>query len=323
MAPTLDETLGAFYIGVIAGAALWGISCMQTYLYYTSYPRDLPQLKVLVFVVWGLDTVHQVLISHAVYIYSVKNFANPAILGEVVWSVLAEVVINALTSLIVQYFFVYRIWRLSNANYLLTVPVAVLSLGQFLGFVVYCVKAYGGHFTTFPQILTLKDLDVALNIITAVTDLAIAAVLTYLLHRSRTGFRRSDSVITKLIVFTVNTGLLTSINAMCSFISYVANPTSFIYICFFFVMGRLYANSLLATLNARNNIREQSRNDSNTLQSIPMDSRAMKADAFHPSAQRPNVAVKVSTMLESDADYSVADEQNSISKTRSLTGAQA
>jgi Family of unknown function (DUF6534) len=38
----------------------------------------------------------------------------------------------------------------------------------------------------------------------------------------------------------------------------LAIPTSFVYILFYFNIGRLYCNSLLATLNARNMIRSGS-----------------------------------------------------------------
>ncbi|VDC05156.1 unnamed protein product [Peniophora sp. CBMAI 1063] len=312
MPATLDETLGAFYIGVVVGAALWGVSCLQTWIYYTSYPDDPVYMKLLVFVIWALDTLHQALVSHGVYIYLITNFANLAILNTVVWSVLAEVVVNALTAFIVQLFLTYRVYKLSQKNYWLTIPCVCLSLGQFIGFMVYSGKAYAGNFTTFEQVLTLKNLDISLNVVTAATDVAIAGTLTYLLHKSRTGFRKTDTIVKKLIIFVVNTGLLTSINALCSLITYSARPDTFLYICFFFVMGRLYSNSLLATLNARRGISEQSRNDSHSLQSIPMNAgRTANLSGFQPGAQS-NVAVKVDTTLEyaRDGDYAERAEEH-------------
>ncbi|EED77902.1 predicted protein [Postia placenta Mad-698-R] len=65
-------------------------------------------------------------------------------------------------------------------------------------------------------------------------DLLIAITLSVLLHGSRTGYRRSDGLINKLIAVL---------------------PTAFIYVAFFFLMGRLHTNSLLATLNARKILR--------------------------------------------------------------------
>jgi len=53
----------------------------------------------------------------------------------------------------------------------------------------------------------------------------------------------------------MNTGLLTSICAVASLVSITAAPNTFYYIGFFFCIGRLYCNSLLAALNVRKNIR--------------------------------------------------------------------
>ena len=45
----------------------------------------------------------------------------------------------------------------------------------------------------------------------AVTDTSIAVTLIVLLRRSRTGFEKSDNIINRLIVFTVNTGAIPSL----------------------------------------------------------------------------------------------------------------
>ncbi|KJA12528.1 hypothetical protein HYPSUDRAFT_210434 [Hypholoma sublateritium FD-334 SS-4] len=57
------------------------------------------------------------------------------------------------------------------------------------------------------------------------------------------------------ILFSVNTGVLTSLCAVASLISIVCAGDTFLYISFFFCIGRLYTNSLLAALNARKMIR--------------------------------------------------------------------
>ena len=67
---------------------------------------------------------------------------------------------------------------------------------------------------SFLDLLSLDWLLKLTNSINAVTDILITATLIALLHRSRTGFRRSDNMINRLILFTVNTGALTSILAI-------------------------------------------------------------------------------------------------------------
>lgn len=75
----------------------------------------------------------------------------------------------------------------------------------------------------------------SVNVLGAVADFLIALILVFYLRRSRTGFKRlvpaspdiivlnlgyrSDHMITKLIFFSVSTGLLTSVCAIASLVS--------------------------------------------------------------------------------------------------------
>ena len=44
----LDSTLGAALIGCFVAAALHGVTTLQTFIYYTTYPRDRLGLKLMV-----------------------------------------------------------------------------------------------------------------------------------------------------------------------------------------------------------------------------------------------------------------------------------
>jgi len=78
-----------------------------------------------------------------------------------------------------------------------------------------------------------------------------------MLAKSRTGFRRTDSLVNILLVYTINTGLLTGIVAMLCFILYAVMPDTYIFMAIFLNLSKLYLNALLATLNARSNLRDQ------------------------------------------------------------------
>lgn len=97
----------------------------------------------------------------------------------------------------------------------------------------------------------LDNLSRAVNAMGAASDLAIALTLVALLHRARTGFRRSETIINRLILFSINTGLLTSMCAVLSLVTITVFPSTFIYMTFFVCVSRLYTNTLYATLNAR------------------------------------------------------------------------
>ncbi|KAJ3933824.1 MAG: hypothetical protein NXY57DRAFT_997241 [Lentinula lateritia] len=146
----------------------------------------------------------------------------------------------------------------------------------------------------------LKGLSITVNVLAAVADTYIAGLLTLLLHTSRTGFQRSDSIINKLIIFSINTGALTSLCAIASMLSILLAPATFIYISFFFCMGRLYANSLLATLNIRTLIRKEGGSNvqaSGDTGSIPLGN--YNTSIFNPPS---TISVKIDTSREFTTD---------------------
>ncbi|PIL29372.1 hypothetical protein GSI_09423 [Ganoderma sinense ZZ0214-1] len=81
-----------------------------------------------------------------------------------------------------------------------------------------------------------------------VTDIYNALVLCYFLYKARTGFNtRTDSVINVLLLYTVNTGLITSVFALACFITYAAMPTNYVFLTLYFPLSKLYFNALLAS----------------------------------------------------------------------------
>ncbi|KAJ6478518.1 hypothetical protein C8R47DRAFT_634464 [Mycena vitilis] len=298
----LDKTLGVSFIGVVVAAGLHGVSCVQAWWYYT-HQNDRWPLKLLVGAVMIFDTVHQALISHTVYTYLITNYNNSGELNQIVWSLLVEVLFNGLTALLVQSFLTVRIWRLSNGNKWLTGIASLLVLGEF-----GCVLAYVAislRLHTFVQLGELKVLSIVVNTLAAVGDVFIAATLCALLHRSRTGFHRSDTMIRKLTIFAINTGLVTSLCAIASLVSIVVSPHSFIYILFFFCMGRLYCNSLLATLNARKMIRGAADGVHTTSENLSLSLREFPKNAsLSMASKRPNISIKIDTTQEFNRDVS-------------------
>jgi len=91
----------------------------------------------------------------------------------------------------------------------------------------------------------------------AAADILIAVSLVYFLGRNRTGFEATDSLITTLMIYAINTGLLTSICASLAVICFAIMPTNFVWLSFFWCLGKLYVNSFLASLNSRMQLRER------------------------------------------------------------------
>ncbi|KAJ7156873.1 hypothetical protein C8R43DRAFT_1125446 [Mycena crocata] len=297
----LDKTLGVGFIGVVVAAGLHGVSCVQAWWYYT-HQNDRWPLKLLVGALMIFETIHQALISHTVYTYVITNYDNTPELADIVWSLLVEVLFNGFTALLVQSFLTVRIWRLSNGNKWLTGAALVLVLGEFGCVLAYVAMSMRLH--TFAELAELKDLSITVNALAAAGDLLIAGTLCGLLLRSRTGFHRSDTMIKKLIIFAINTGLVTSLCAVASLVSILVAGNTFIYILFFFCMGRLYCNSLLATLNARKMIRGAADGVHTTSENLSLSLREFqpKNTSLSMASKRPNISIKIDTTQEFNRD---------------------
>ncbi|TBU45436.1 hypothetical protein BD309DRAFT_715918 [Dichomitus squalens] len=261
----LDETLGAAFLGTIATSCFYGITVVQTYIYFKRSAKDSAFLKFLVFFLWVLDSLHLALIVHSIYYYAVTNFMNPKVLASPTWSILVMIACTGVSDVTVRSIFCHRVWRLSNGNWPLAIAIMVSSLTVFGGSIAFAVKSFGvGTFAGFSKIADILYVSFGAGV---VADVLIAGALCTILARCRTGFRKTDSVVRTLIMYSINTGLLTSLCALSCLITYATMPNNFIFIAFYFVLPKLFLNSLLATLNAREALRDAGAGD---VVSIPL-----------------------------------------------------
>ncbi|KAI0046874.1 hypothetical protein FA95DRAFT_1606526 [Auriscalpium vulgare] len=98
----LGFTLGVSFIGIIFSSMLYGLTCLQTFIYLVSAPGDPWWVKTLVLSTLVIDSIHEAFLIHAGYYYSVLNFNNPAVFERVVWSLLAPIFCNAASGLLIE-----------------------------------------------------------------------------------------------------------------------------------------------------------------------------------------------------------------------------
>ncbi|KAH7911252.1 hypothetical protein BJ138DRAFT_943884 [Hygrophoropsis aurantiaca] len=87
--------------------------------------------------------------------------------------------------------------------------------------------------------------------VACLVDISIAGSMCYRLATSRTGFAKTDSFITKLMAYSLNSGLITSICSLAVGIICAIMPRNFIFLAFEILSAKLYINAYLALLNAR------------------------------------------------------------------------
>ncbi|KAL0952970.1 hypothetical protein HGRIS_007181 [Hohenbuehelia grisea] len=291
---SLDDTFGAGFIGALVTGVLYGITTLQTYFYYVSYPKDSRNLKLLVSVIWFLDTVHFGFVCHTMYWYLVTNFANPPALAIGNWSLFVSVILNLVISLFVQTFFALRIFRLCSPRFRwwLVSLIGLLVVAHFcFGIETVIFLFIKKEFRRLSEITLFAAMPFALFAV--LSDIVIAISLCVLLHSSRTSFRKTNALVTTLIIYAINRCLLTSVVAVAEVIAFAITPKSLWFLAIDFVIGKLYANSLLATLNARSSIRGT---QSSQINSVGLSNLAFEEDAeagghvIHLSPAAPSVS---------------------------------
>ncbi|EPQ52834.1 hypothetical protein GLOTRDRAFT_112100 [Gloeophyllum trabeum ATCC 11539] len=257
--PTLEghpvaSTFGILLISLVISAIFYGVTLLQTYIYYRQYPQDPLIQKIIVAFLWFLDTMHLIFCTITIYWFLVANYGKPETLDSSTWSMKLQTDFNGLVGLIVQFFFARRVWLLSF-NWLLVSTICILSALHFVLGIVFTVEAFQlGHISKYRVLTWITCLGFSAA---AVADILIAAAMCYYLAQRRTEFRKTNDVITTLMLYSINTGLLTSIVATACVISFAISPTSFIWLSFFWVLGKCYVNSLLGMLNSRQHVREK------------------------------------------------------------------
>ncbi|KAK0470405.1 uncharacterized protein EV420DRAFT_1634825 [Desarmillaria tabescens] len=113
---SLDNTLGAFSIGATLANILFGITTLQSALYYKNYPNDGRFYKASVGIIWILDTLDVAVTAHASYFYAIKNFGNIKALTEhdIVWSFKLHILICVVVRVFVQTVYALRLWKLGQ-----------------------------------------------------------------------------------------------------------------------------------------------------------------------------------------------------------------
>lgn len=247
--PSIDSTMGALFVGVIVSMACWGAGLVQLYSYSNKYTNDAWPIKLLVVVVCCLDVAHQSMALSGLYKYLITHYAVPSFLNQSLPELNGIVIINSLITLLVQAFFLSRIFRLCEKKIYIIVILGSLIVAQFTISIVYFDKTY--LITTLSERNGLYGFVIANTLTSATADIGICGTLVFLLQRSRTGFRLNERMIFRLTVFTMQTTLSTTICAICGAVAAIVRPHSLIYLAFYRVTGRLYINALLATLNTR------------------------------------------------------------------------
>ncbi|KAN0135118.1 hypothetical protein V8E53_007009 [Lactarius tabidus] len=248
--PNVAEITAPLLLGTVWNWTLYGVLITQFYVYY-NFPDDSKRLKYI-----GLA------LSDLYYWFG-SGFGDLRRVASAHLSVWDGPLLGSVTAVTVQLFFAYRIWVLSEKkSWWLCLMVSLFSTVGGIS------EASGGIYSYVVKDFSrgvLKTSALIWLIGSVLTDGLITFSMLYLLGRRRsqgTSFF-SKNAVSKIVRLTVETNLLTSAQILNSatvtttaLVLIVVKPDKDWFNCPTAVIGKLYANALLATLNNRIVIRD-------------------------------------------------------------------
>ncbi|KAF9224907.1 hypothetical protein BS17DRAFT_766243 [Gyrodon lividus] len=230
-------SIGSTLAGVFGSLVLYGISVLQTFIYYVSYPDDSASKKLLVIIVFLLDTVHSVLACAGMWNYLVQHFGDLANIMVLHATVIIPVLIT--TKAIVT----PTIAESGRFHCPIFLHVADMVF-QYSAVMTPTVTVVDGPLLT-------KVANVHLGL-TAAVDVIIATVMCTLLAKGRTGFnKRTDRVLFRWIIISINTGVWTAFFAVFTLVLHALHPSDLLLSATYYPICTVYGNTLLANFNAR------------------------------------------------------------------------
>ncbi|KAG2129420.1 uncharacterized protein EDB93DRAFT_1256287 [Suillus bovinus] len=237
------SVLTSHFIGVIISSMFYGFALAQTWWYFRTYPKDRWSMKALVAFLWALDTAQLALVAASIYHYAIVWQGDIAMSSHISKTFEASMGITSIIAFLVQLTYVYRIWRLSFGNTLVTFFIVLLALvalgsgGGTLSF--YSMSSYSNWSQQWlskrefswsntglidtgispsihdplwdsTRVSNLPASSFYLSLMAC--DFLIAATQVYLFHKSRNGRGRLGGLISRLTVLVVNVGLITTID---------------------------------------------------------------------------------------------------------------
>lgn len=267
--PSMATIAGGVFVGLCVSLILFGVGLAQVYNYSLSCRSDAFLTKLIVVIILIVDALHTAFSIVMVYHYTITDFGNILAVNAINWSATAGALSTNILGVCVRIFYLWRIWLLSERNVLLVASLFTLyivHIGFGFGSAISCVlhatwtEYQNNHITFLINVIALS--------LGCASDIVTAAILIYFFWNARTEFEGSHRIINVLMAYALNTGALTSMTSLLMIFTYVFLKNNLLFAGVFMVLGRLYANSVLGTLNTRQILRAH-RSAPQTLQSVP------------------------------------------------------
>ncbi|KAJ7130604.1 hypothetical protein C8R44DRAFT_978547, partial [Mycena epipterygia] len=250
----ISSVANSMFVGVLLSPVLWGITVSQTWSYYNSN-KDGWLLQTFVGVLFVLDTAATCLTSEMAHVYLIQNFGSLEALSTLPTSSIVEVAVNVFIVFLVELFFARRVYLLNRRQIFMPVLIIVFAAAGLVSGILIVVDI-----SQSPVVLSLATprmkVQVALtNTFEAISDLLATFALSYEFYKNKGGVKSTNTLLEKLLGFTVARGGLVTVAQFLTLALYVAQPTKLNWMPVHFMLGKLCHITMVVILNSRDSMR--------------------------------------------------------------------
>nr|VWO97798.1 Carrier domain-containing protein [Ganoderma boninense] len=262
-----------------------------------------------VYIIFAIEWLQTILITDDAFNKYALHYGDVNNLVKLRLAWFSVPVLGGIVSAAVQLYYARRIWLLSKSDILAGV-IAVVSLAQGAAGIASGVLVKNRPASqASSQDKSLPAISAWLGG-SALVDVMIAVAMTILLLRTRTGLKHSDTMVMKLVRLVIESGTLTATVAVVAVVLFAALPGTVYYEFPSLILAKLYANTLVTSLNNRAFLHKL-RPGVNTLSgsdSAPSHSRVYNGGiASHHRHSRSMVRVDVLKETRVVADYELGE----------------
>ncbi|KAJ6490127.1 hypothetical protein C8R45DRAFT_1097081 [Mycena sanguinolenta] len=235
---------GPLVLGYMWSYCLYGVLLVQTYIYLEMFPNDRRGLKILVWVMFFFETLFTVLMTIAAWNMFGNGWGDPNVILQFNWTWGILPLLSGVHSGMAQGFYIWRIWHLTKQLWI-PVPIALAVMAQLGGLYWFSIKFNIAHW----RIASLAPLSGAIS--TWLIGSAACDHSQLWRRKKDTAFAETSGILNRLIRLSIETGALTSVTAIVESILWLGWERFYYHFILFLILGKLYSNVLMATLNCR------------------------------------------------------------------------
>ncbi|KAI0265435.1 hypothetical protein BC834DRAFT_1041868 [Gloeopeniophorella convolvens] len=232
---------------------------LHQFLSYLEYRyKDSSRLRAVLMALFILHTYHLSTLFYLVWKYCVIQYSTFKMPRIFLWPFSSSPIVTGVITSLTNAYMINRLYRLTGSK-IQMICTAVPAVTSPVSAIAFCilnwtttVHPWGQHGTELNNVLV-----VVWYISQLLGAVLINGLLMRALHKSRSGFLRSDTVISYLIRQAIQTGLFSSIFSIAFLVTWQWFRTTNIFSIFSINLGLLDTMAIMESLLSREMLREQ------------------------------------------------------------------